>query len=78
MEDSWDDDEICLTIEHFEKADCKLKYILSKFGHSSFKPMQWKIIESMMEERRDQSLIMPTGYGKSLCFQFQPVYQVCF
>jgi len=40
MEDSWDDDEICLTIENFEKADCKLKYILSKFGDSSFKPMQ--------------------------------------
>ena len=62
----------------FEKADCKLKDVLSKFGHSSFKPMQWRIIESMMEEMRDQCVIMSTAYRKSLCFQFQPVYQVYF
>ena len=28
-----------------------------------------------MEERKDQCVLMATGYGKSLCYQFQPVYQ---
>ena len=28
-----------------------------------------------MEERKDQCVVMATGYGKSLCYQFQPVYQ---
>jgi len=47
----------------------------ANFGHSSFKPLQWRIIRSVMKDRRDQCVVMPTGYGKSLCFQFQPVYQ---
>lgn len=44
------------------------------FGHSSFRAMQWKIIHTTLNERRDQCVIMATGYGKSLCYQFPPVY----
>ena len=28
-----------------------------------------------MEERRDQCVVTASGFGKSLCFQFQPVFQ---
>ncbi|EPY73328.1 hypothetical protein CB1_015160003 [Camelus ferus] len=45
------------------------------FGHSSFKPVQWKVIHSVLEERRDNVVVMATGYGKSLCFQYPPVYK---
>ncbi|XP_057552571.1 bifunctional 3'-5' exonuclease/ATP-dependent helicase WRN isoform X3 [Hippopotamus amphibius kiboko] len=44
------------------------------FGHSSFKPVQWKVIHSVLEERRDNVVVMATGYGKSLCFQYPPIY----
>ncbi|NWS63750.1 WRN helicase, partial [Chunga burmeisteri] len=44
------------------------------FGHSSFKPVQWKVINSVLEDRRDNLIVMATGYGKSLCYQFPPVY----
>ncbi|NXP12787.1 WRN helicase, partial [Thinocorus orbignyianus] len=47
------------------------------FGHSSFKPVQWKVINSVLEERRDNLVVMATGYGKSLCYQFPPVYTGC-
>ncbi|XP_042305335.1 Werner syndrome ATP-dependent helicase isoform X2 [Sceloporus undulatus] len=44
------------------------------FGHSSFKPVQWKVISSVLQDRRDNLVVMATGYGKSLCFQYPPVY----
>ncbi|KAL4617619.1 Werner syndrome ATP-dependent helicase isoform X2 [Arapaima gigas] len=53
-----------------EQIKCLKKY----FGHSSFKPVQWKVIYSVLNERRDNLVVMATGYGKSLCFQFPPVY----
>ena len=28
-----------------------------------------------MDERKDQCVVMATGYGKSLCYQFQAVFQ---
>ncbi|KAG5899645.1 hypothetical protein JTB14_036018 [Gonioctena quinquepunctata] len=44
------------------------------FGHKDFRHMQWKIISSIINERRDNCAIMTTGYGKSLCYQFPSVY----
>ncbi|XP_064614138.1 bifunctional 3'-5' exonuclease/ATP-dependent helicase WRN-like [Liolophura sinensis] len=44
------------------------------FGYSKFRPMQWKIINSVLNEKRDNCVIMATGYGKSLCYQFPSVF----
>ncbi|KAJ8286734.1 hypothetical protein GJAV_G00042690 [Gymnothorax javanicus] len=53
-----------------EQINCLKTY----FGHFRFKPVQWKVIYSVLKERRDNLVVMATGYGKSLCFQFPPVY----
>lgn len=65
------------TVEEIKDDDSDKKYlkVLKKqFGHSQFRPMQWKIIRSILEDHRDVSAIMATGYGKSLCYQFPSVY----
>lgn len=36
------------------------------FGHTNFRANQWEIIQSVMEEQRDNCVVMATGYGKSL------------
>ncbi|GFR90512.1 Werner syndrome ATP-dependent helicase-like protein [Elysia marginata] len=44
------------------------------FGYSKFRPFQWKIINSVLNDKRDNCVIMATGYGKSLTFQFPSIY----
>ncbi|XP_062985107.1 bifunctional 3'-5' exonuclease/ATP-dependent helicase WRN [Elgaria multicarinata webbii] len=66
-EESWDS---CLARPNAKQITCLKMY----FGHSSFKPVQWKVISSVLQDRRDNLVVMATGYGKSLCFQFPPVY----
>jgi len=51
------------------------EFLRNNFGHPEFKPLQWRIIQSTMVEKRDQCVVMSTGYGKSLCYQFQAVYE---
>ncbi|XP_054724096.1 bifunctional 3'-5' exonuclease/ATP-dependent helicase WRN-like [Uloborus diversus] len=51
-----------------------LRILKQFFGHQSFRPMQWKIIRSVLEEKRDVSAVMATGYGKSLCYQYPAVF----
>uniref|UniRef100_A0A673SSW9 DNA 3'-5' helicase n=1 Tax=Suricata suricatta TaxID=37032 RepID=A0A673SSW9_SURSU len=80
---SEDEDEL-ETIEEEEDDDedhslpgpnaTQINFLKKYFGHSSFKPVQWKVIHSVLEERRDNVVVMATGYGKSLCFQYPPVY----
>ncbi|KAM4614964.1 bifunctional 3'-5' exonuclease/ATP-dependent helicase WRN [Polymixia lowei] len=57
-----------------EPGSDHIKCLKMYFGHSCFKPVQWKVIYSVLKERRDNLVVMATGYGKSLCFQFPPVY----
>ncbi|XP_063704543.1 bifunctional 3'-5' exonuclease/ATP-dependent helicase WRN-like [Culicoides brevitarsis] len=50
-----------------------LDILKQHFGHSGFRPMQWKIIAAILN-RQDNFAVMATGYGKSLCFQYPPVF----
>ena len=48
--------------------------LAEKFNLTAFKSFQKKIIDATLEGR-DTLVIHPTGSGKSLCFQFPPVFQ---
>ncbi len=51
-----------LTIEHAREI------LRSRFGYPAFRPGQERAVQAVLE-RRDTLVILPTGGGKSLCFQ---------
>jgi werner syndrome ATP-dependent helicase len=51
-----------------------LKVLEQYFRHSKFKKEQWAIIRGIMYEKRDCCIIASTGFGKSLIYQFPPVF----
>jgi ATP-dependent DNA helicase RecQ len=53
-------------------ADEVLDVLTAVFGHTQFRPLQREAIEAFLDGR-DVSLILPTGGGKSLCFQVPAV-----
>ncbi|XP_072718147.1 bifunctional 3'-5' exonuclease/ATP-dependent helicase WRN isoform X2 [Ciconia boyciana] len=69
-----EEEEECLDPLLPVPSESHIACLKTYFGHSSFKPVQWKVINSVLEDRRDNLVVMATGYGKSLCYQFPPVY----
>ena len=49
-------------------ADFLLDTLKQTFGYSEFRPLQRQIMETSLEDR-DVFALLPTGGGKSLCFQ---------
>jgi len=47
-----------------EKYDLLERY----FGHKAFRPLQEEVIDAILASR-DVLMILPTGGGKSLCYQ---------
>ncbi|MDT0646436.1 RecQ family ATP-dependent DNA helicase [Zunongwangia sp. F260] len=51
------------------------QHILQKFwGHSEFRPQQWPIISALLS-KEDVVALLPTGGGKSVCFQIPALMQ---
>lgn len=66
--------EVDRQLEAAKPSPQQMQCLQTNFGHSEFRPKQWDIIRSLIVEKRDNCVIMPTGYGKSLCFQYPAVY----
>jgi len=46
----------------------KLETLEHYFGHSAFRPLQEEVVDAIVN-RKDVLMILPTGGGKSLCYQ---------
>lgn len=48
-------------------------FLKHHFGYATFKPGQLAVIQQLLTPK-DTVAIMPTGNGKSLCYQFMGAY----
>jgi ATP-dependent DNA helicase RecQ len=50
-------------------SEAGLAEVLERYwGYTSFRPLQREAMDAILE-RRDSIVVLPTGGGKSLCFQ---------
>ena len=57
------------TVDASAVTNGSLERILERFwGYSSFRPLQREAMDAVLSGR-DSLLVLPTGGGKSLCFQ---------
>ena len=63
------------TIEGSQPTLQHLSVLRARFRIDKFKSSQWKVIKNILHKpSSDQFFVAASGYGKSLCYQFVPVY----
>src|SRR5688572_14285972 len=52
----------------FEEMDELLEVVKSRWGYDTFRPLQREAMTAALE-KRDSLVVLPTGGGKSICYQ---------
>ena len=73
MDDEYDDIFNSPSLEESFQQASLIATLAERFQLTSFKPFQKAVIQATMQGK-DTLVVHPTGSGKSLCFQFPPVY----
>ena len=74
MDDRYDDIFNSSSLDDTLQHATLIATLAERFGLTSFKPFQREVIDATLQGK-DTLVIYPTGSGKSLCFQFPPVYE---
>ena len=73
MDDDYDEIFNSPSLDESFKHATVIATLAEKFNLTSLKPFQKTIIDAVLDGK-DTLVIQPTGSGKSLCFQYPPVY----